>query len=306
VRTLIETSGATALAEIDPEPFTDFATVRPHVRLDAQRHRSIVWPTVGVWSASLPGTDVLLVLGPEPALRWRTFCEQLVGIAERFAGAAGLTLGALLADVPHTRPVQIIGTATDARSSTGSISSAPATKAPRASSGCSSTRSPRTVCRRPRCGPPCPGTPRRSRRRAPRMVARPGVLDDGHACAGGRAREQIAEYDARSSADRRRRRPRHLREPARIDPRRHRAATMDDSRTTTSTTARGRSDATTSTTIPSALADEVEQFLRSARRPSADRPAAPVSPPARSASAPGRSGSGTPHPDRGERHRAPP
>ena len=113
VRTLIETSKATALAEIDPEPFTDFATVRPHVRLDEERRRSIVWPTVGVWAASLPGTDVILVLGPEPALRWRTFCEQITGIAERFGSPMVLTMGALLADVPHTRPTQIIGTATD-------------------------------------------------------------------------------------------------------------------------------------------------------------------------------------------------
>lgn len=113
VRTLIETSGATALAEIDPEPFTDFATVRPHVRLDEHRTRSIVWPTVGVWAASLPGTDVVLVLGPEPALRWRTFCEQLTAIAQTMGATMGLTVGALLADVPHTRPTQLIGTATD-------------------------------------------------------------------------------------------------------------------------------------------------------------------------------------------------
>ena len=114
IRTMIETSGATALAEIDPEPFTDFATVRPHVRLDSERNRSIVWPTTGVWSASLPGTDVILILGPEPALRWRTFCEQISGIAHRFGSPMGFTLGALLADVPHTRRTQIIGTATDA------------------------------------------------------------------------------------------------------------------------------------------------------------------------------------------------
>lgn len=113
VRTLIETSGASALAEIDPEPFTDFATVRPHVRLDSDRVRSIVWPTVGVWSASLPGTDVILVLGPEPALKWRAFCEQIVGIAQQVGATMGLTVGALLADVPHTRPTQLIGTATD-------------------------------------------------------------------------------------------------------------------------------------------------------------------------------------------------
>ena len=113
VRTLIESSGARALAEIDPEHFTDFATIRPHVRLDGQKNRSIEWPTVGIWSTSLPGTDVILVLGPEPALKWREFCEQIVAIAQRFSAAMGLTIGALLADVPHTRPTQIIGSATD-------------------------------------------------------------------------------------------------------------------------------------------------------------------------------------------------
>jgi proteasome assembly chaperone (PAC2) family protein len=113
VRTLIESSGARALAEIDPEHFTDFATIRPHVRLDGQKNRSIEWPTVGIWSASLPGTDVILVLGPEPALKWREFCEQIVTVAQRFGAAMGLTIGALLADVPHTRPTQIIGSATD-------------------------------------------------------------------------------------------------------------------------------------------------------------------------------------------------
>lgn len=113
VRTLIETSGATALAEIDPECYTDFATIRPHVRLDQARQRSIVWPTVGIWAASLPGADVVLVLGPEPALRWRSFCDQLIGVATRFATPMAFTLGALLADVPHTRRTQIIGTATD-------------------------------------------------------------------------------------------------------------------------------------------------------------------------------------------------
>jgi hypothetical protein len=113
LRTMIEAWGAQALAEIDPEPFTDFATVRPAVRLDEQHRRSIVWPTVGVWSVSLPGTDVLLVLGPEPALRWRLFCEQIAGIVERTGATMAISLGALLADVPHSRPVPIIGTATD-------------------------------------------------------------------------------------------------------------------------------------------------------------------------------------------------
>lgn len=113
LRHLVEQWKATPLAEIDPEEFTDFATVRPHVRLHDGRTRTIVWPTVGVWSASVPGGDVILILGPEPALRWRLFTEQIVAIAERFDAAMMITLGALFADVPHSRPVQIIGTATD-------------------------------------------------------------------------------------------------------------------------------------------------------------------------------------------------
>jgi proteasome assembly chaperone (PAC2) family protein len=113
LRTLIDSSNARPVAEVDPEWFTDFATVRPHVRLDDNQRRQIVWPTVGVWAASLPGADALLILGPEPALRWRLFCEQLTGIAERAGATLGITLGALLADVPHTRPTHIIGTATD-------------------------------------------------------------------------------------------------------------------------------------------------------------------------------------------------
>jgi proteasome assembly chaperone (PAC2) family protein len=110
---MIESWGADVLAEIDPESFTDFATVRPQVRLDEDRNRSIVWPTVGVWSASLPGTDVILLLGPEPALRWRLFSEQITGIADRFGATMAISLGALLADVPHSRPVPLIGTASE-------------------------------------------------------------------------------------------------------------------------------------------------------------------------------------------------
>ena len=113
VRHLIEQWKAEPLAEFDPEEFTDFATVRPHVRLSADKRRTIVWPTVGVWSAHTPGGDAILMLGPEPALRWRTFTEQILAVANRFDASLVLTLGALLADVPHSRPVQVLGTATD-------------------------------------------------------------------------------------------------------------------------------------------------------------------------------------------------
>jgi proteasome assembly chaperone (PAC2) family protein len=113
VRTMIETWEATLIASIDAEEFTDFASTRPHVRLADGITREIVWPQVAVWGVSTPGGDVLLVLGPEPSLRWRLFSEQLISIAQRFDTKLVVSLGALLADVPHTRPVQLIGTATD-------------------------------------------------------------------------------------------------------------------------------------------------------------------------------------------------
>ena len=113
VRHLIEDWAASAVAEIDPEEYTDFATIRPHVRLSSGLTRNIVWPTVGIWSASTPGADVILVLGPEPAMRWRSFTEQIVSVAKQYEASLVITLGALLADVPHSRPVQLIGTASD-------------------------------------------------------------------------------------------------------------------------------------------------------------------------------------------------
>jgi proteasome assembly chaperone (PAC2) family protein len=113
VQNLVQGWGANALAEIDPEYFTDFATTRPHVRLSDGRARKIVWPTIGLWHARSAGTDVILLLGPEPSLRWRLFTEQVLSVIDKYDSKLFLTLGALLADVPHSRDVQLIGTATD-------------------------------------------------------------------------------------------------------------------------------------------------------------------------------------------------
>lgn len=113
VRNLVEGWGAVPLAEIDPEEFTDYATIRPHIRLKDGATRNIVWPTVGLWHVNGAGGDIILMLGPEPSLKWRLFSEQILGVADHFSSSMMLTLGALLADVPHTRPVQIIGTAND-------------------------------------------------------------------------------------------------------------------------------------------------------------------------------------------------
>jgi proteasome assembly chaperone (PAC2) family protein len=113
VRHLIEVWRAERVATIDPEEFYDFASTRPQVRLVDGLTREIVWPTNELWAASTPGGDVLLLVGAEPQLRWRTFCRQITDIAADQHVSLVLTLGALLADVVHTRPVSMIGTATD-------------------------------------------------------------------------------------------------------------------------------------------------------------------------------------------------
>ena len=113
VRTLIQAWNAEPLAEIDPEEFTDFATIRPSVKIENGETRSIVWPKVTLWHASTPGADVILVLGPEPSLKWRLFVEQIIGVAARYDASMVLTLGALIADVSHRGDVQVIGTSND-------------------------------------------------------------------------------------------------------------------------------------------------------------------------------------------------
>ena len=112
VRHLVETMDATPLAEIDPEEFTNFEVIRPHVRLAEGAQRHIVWPTVSLWTVSTPERDLILVLGPEPSMQWRLFTEQLVGVALAYKAKAIVTIGALVADVAHRRPTQILGTAT--------------------------------------------------------------------------------------------------------------------------------------------------------------------------------------------------
>ena len=112
IHAMVSHWGATLIADIDPEVFTDFATVRPSVYLrDGRRH--IAWPTVQVWAASLPGADTILLVGPEPALQWRLFSQQIIGLAEHLDVSMSISLGALLADVPHTHPVHVIGTASE-------------------------------------------------------------------------------------------------------------------------------------------------------------------------------------------------
>jgi proteasome assembly chaperone (PAC2) family protein len=103
------------VARIDPEEFFDFQDNRPTIRLTAGQTRRIEWPENTLIAAEAPTAehDLLLLSGTEPSLRWRTFTELIVGAAEQAGVEMVLTLGALIADVAHTRPVPITGLASD-------------------------------------------------------------------------------------------------------------------------------------------------------------------------------------------------
>ena len=103
------------MAQIDPEEFFDFQDNRPTIRLTAGQSRRIDWPANTLIAAPAPTAerDLVLLSGTEPSLRWRTFTELVVGAAERLGVETVITLGALIADVAHTRPVPITGLASD-------------------------------------------------------------------------------------------------------------------------------------------------------------------------------------------------
>jgi predicted ATP-grasp superfamily ATP-dependent carboligase len=107
--------GAERFAAIDPEDFFDFQATRPTIRLTEGRTREIVWPEVEIYEARVPRAprDLVLVAGTEPSMRWRRFTALVVELAEALGVQMVVTLGALLADVPHTRPVAITGLASD-------------------------------------------------------------------------------------------------------------------------------------------------------------------------------------------------
>lgn len=104
-----------AFADLDPEEFYDFTVVRPQVRLIDGVTREIEWRTTRFTAVSPSGSDhdVILVHGIEPNNKWRTFCDNLVAMAQEFNVELVLTLGALAAEVPHTRDVQVTGTGSD-------------------------------------------------------------------------------------------------------------------------------------------------------------------------------------------------
>jgi predicted ATP-grasp superfamily ATP-dependent carboligase len=106
---------ASRFARLDSEEFYDFQANRPCVRLGEQERREITWPSVEIFEARAPRAqrDLVLVQGVEPSMRWRAFSSHIVDLAEALGVQVVVSLGALLGDVPHTRPVAMTGHASD-------------------------------------------------------------------------------------------------------------------------------------------------------------------------------------------------
>lgn len=114
VEFLVEQLPAERFAEIDPDEFIDFRSSRPFVR-KSEFARVIEWPRYDFYALRAPraARDLVLMVGPEPDLHWRGFCEVLVELAEALGIDRVVLLGALLADVAHTLPVPLVGLASD-------------------------------------------------------------------------------------------------------------------------------------------------------------------------------------------------
>lgn len=112
---LHEVWGAEQVDELDPEEYHDFQVNRPVIALTAEGTREITWPSTAVAVATAPrtGRTIILVHGIEPSMRWRRYCGELLDIAGGLSTDTVITLGALLADVPHTRPIPVTVTSED-------------------------------------------------------------------------------------------------------------------------------------------------------------------------------------------------
>jgi proteasome assembly chaperone (PAC2) family protein len=113
LRYLHERWEARTFAAIDPEEFYDFQVTRPTVRLEDGVSRVIEWPKAEFSAASVNGRDVVLFEAIEPSIRWRGYTEAILGVAENLRSRMLVTLGAFLTDVPHSRPVPVVGSAVD-------------------------------------------------------------------------------------------------------------------------------------------------------------------------------------------------
>lgn len=102
---------AILIAEYEPEDFYDFQVNRPMISVDDSLVRSVNWPSTQVYGLSTPHleNDFVLVLGVEPSMRWKTFTSLLLDLADDLEVELVVTMGAMLADVPHTRPISVSG-----------------------------------------------------------------------------------------------------------------------------------------------------------------------------------------------------
>ncbi|MBM3219048.1 MAG: PAC2 family protein [Candidatus Rokubacteria bacterium] len=116
VRHLVGDLEAARLARIDPEDFFMLTQERPEVRLTADGEREIHWPRSEffAWHPDDGGDGLLLFSGPEPHQRWRTYTKAFLDVAEQCGVRRIVSLGALLAGAPHTRPIRVTGRCTDA------------------------------------------------------------------------------------------------------------------------------------------------------------------------------------------------
>src|SRR5215211_4510586 len=106
---------AQLVARVDPEEYYDFQVNRPTIRLVEGQTREIDWPANTLLAVQVPSAerDLALLSGVEPNMRWRTFADSILSAAQRLGVEMVITLGALIADVAHTRPVPITGLASD-------------------------------------------------------------------------------------------------------------------------------------------------------------------------------------------------
>jgi predicted ATP-grasp superfamily ATP-dependent carboligase len=102
---------AERFAVIDSEPFVDYQQTRPTVSMVDGDVRHVEWPVTEVFASQ--DHDLMIVLGTEPNMRWRAFSDSIVDLAQRYRSRLVITMGALLADTPHTRPVPVSASASD-------------------------------------------------------------------------------------------------------------------------------------------------------------------------------------------------
>ena len=99
------------IADIDPEEFYDFQVNRPIVDIDESQIRSLTWPGTQIFGLATPNFDFdfIVVRGVEPSMKWKTFTHDLLDLADDLEVQRIITLGSMLADAPHSRPITVTG-----------------------------------------------------------------------------------------------------------------------------------------------------------------------------------------------------